>query len=87
MRFCSLLLPLVALLRAGVRHAQTATVPVAAAKREIAPNVRAKAEERKKLEACRKDAEEQNILPRDRTKCLLACLVEFGSPKRSCALI
>jgi len=48
---------------------------------------RAKAQERKKLEACREDAEEQKILPRDRTKVLLACIVESGSPKRSCALI
>jgi hypothetical protein len=56
--------------------AQTVTVPSAG--REVAPEFRQmaakRAEERKKLEACHKEADEQKVLPRDKTKFLLACI-------------
>jgi len=57
-------------------HAQTVTVPPGG--RVIAPEYQQlavkRAEERKKLEACNREADEQKILPRDKTKFLITCV-------------
>jgi len=61
-----------------VSGAAAQTVTVAPIGREVAPEFRQmaakRAEERKKLEACHRDADEQKVLPRDKTKFLLACI-------------
>src|SRR5262249_47993833 len=57
-------------------HAQSVTVPPGG--RVIAPEFQQmaikRAEERKKLDACHREAEEQKILTRDKTKFLVACV-------------
>jgi pseudouridine-5'-phosphate glycosidase len=75
----SLALPIAALLIASNIQstlAQSATIPPG--ERVIAPEFQQmaikRAEERKKLEACHREAEEQKILTRDKTKFLIGCV-------------
>lgn len=78
MRHFWLVAPIGALMIVGAAHAQTVITPSGGAGREIAPEFRQlaakRAEERKKLEACHKEADEQKVLPRDKTKFLLGCI-------------